>query len=133
MEILTQRELPAVGSAITPAGEQQIPLFGTSDPPARLIQETAPLAAAADPIMSHLAATELTGSGRREAREAAIVAWLRANGSAFASTEIARAADLDCYIVARQRPDLERDGLVERCGMRVCTASGSPAISWRIQ
>ena len=45
--------------------------------------------------------------------------------------EIAHAAGVDRYMVARRLSDLERDGLVERATMRECTASHRPAITWR--
>ena len=45
--------------------------------------------------------------------------------------EIAEAAGVDRHMVARRLPDLERDGIVSRGDVRVCTASGRPAITWR--
>ncbi len=115
--------------------EDQYPLFGRRlGPPARRLHpDRAPLAAAADPISSHLAAAELTSSGRRASQKAEIVAWLRTQERPLTSMEITHAADLDRYMVARRLPDLERDGFVERGPMRVCTASGRPAITWRIR
>ena len=99
----------------------QISLFGKSEPPARRIADRAPLAAADDPISSHLAAAELTSSGRRASQKAEIVAWLREQVRPLTSMEIAHAAGLDRYMVARRLPDLERDGMVERCAMRECS------------
>jgi len=92
--------------------------------------DRAPIAATADPISSHLAAAELTSSGRRASQKAEIVVWLRGQIRPLTSMEIAHAAGLDRYMVARRLPDLERDGMVERCAMRECSASNRPAITW---
>jgi hypothetical protein len=130
METPTQHELPAVRAA-APSEEQQIPLLGKPEPSPRRVLDRAPLAAARDPISSHLAAAELTSSGRRASQKAAIVKWLRSQERLLTSMEIAHAGGLDRYMVARRLPDLERDGLVERGPMRDCRESGRPAITWR--
>jgi len=117
-----------------PAGgdDNQIPLFGRKpEPPARHVRDRARLAAAADPISSHLAAAELTSSGRRASQKRDIVNWLRGQSRPLTSMEIGNAAGLDRYMVARRLPDLEKDGLVERCAMRECAISRRPAITWR--
>jgi hypothetical protein len=111
----------------------QISLFGRPEPAAHRIADRAPLAAAANPISSHLAAAEVTSSGRRAGQKLAIMTWLRGQSRPFTSMEIARAADLDRYVVARRMPDLERDGLIERCAMRDCTVSNRLALTWRIR
>ena len=110
----------------------QIPLFGSrSVPPSLRTSDRAPLAAATDPVSSHLAAAEITSSGRRASQKAAIVSWLRGQSHPLTSMEIAHAAGLDRHLVARRLPDLERDGMVERCALRECRASNRPAITWR--
>ncbi len=112
----------------------QISLFGRKpEPPARRVPDRAPLAATADPLSSHLAAAEVTSSGRRASQKREIVTWLRGQSRPLTSMEIAHAAGLDRYMVARRLPDLERDGLVERCPMRDCAVSGRPAITWSIR
>lgn len=107
----------------------QIPLFGeTSTRPRRNL---APLASAADPISSHLAAAEVTNSGRRASQKLEILTWLRGQSQAVSSMEIAAAANIDRSVVARRLPDLEHDGLVERGAMRECAVSRRQAITWR--
>ena len=73
----------------------------------------------------------MTNSGKRDSQKLEIVNWLRGQSRAFTSMEIAVAADLDRYIVARRLPDLEHDGLVERGEMRECSVSRRQAITWR--
>jgi hypothetical protein len=116
----------------TATGEchEQIPLFGSFNRRVRS-PRPAPLAAAADPVSSHLAAAEITASGQRDSQKRAILSALREQLSPCTSMELARAAGIDRYIVARRLPDLERDGLVERGQMRNCDVTGRPAIAWR--
>ncbi len=111
--------------------QNQLSMFGTAEPAVRQFSNRAPLAASSDPISSHIAAAEITSSGRRASQKAEIVAWLRTQERPLTSMEIAQAAILDRHLVARRLPDLERDGLVERGPMRSCTASGRPAITWK--
>lgn len=106
-------------------------MFGSPEPAVRRFSDRASLAASSDPISSHIAAAEVTSSGRRASQKAAIVTWLRIQERPLTSMEIAHAAGLDRYMCARRLPDLERDGLVERGPMRICAESGRPAITWR--
>jgi hypothetical protein len=100
-------------------------------PTAKRLANRAPLARSSDPLSSHLAAAEVTRSGRRGAQKRALLSWLRGRTTAMTSAEIAVAAEMDRYAVARRLPDLERDGLVVRCGMRECGATGRPSVTWR--
>jgi len=109
---------------------QQGILFDSAQSAGSRVPDRAPLAATTDPISSHLAAAELTNSGRRASQKAAIASWMCGQSRALTSMEIAHAAGLDRHLVARRLPDLERDGLVERGAMRECTVSGRPAITW---
>jgi predicted ArsR family transcriptional regulator len=88
------------------------------------------LARSSDPQSSHIAAAEVTSSGRRANQKRALLAWLRGQSQAMTSAEIAVAAEMDRHAVARRLPDLARDGLVKRCPMRTCGAMGTPAITW---
>lgn len=99
--------------------------------PAQDFRNRQPLAAAGDPASSHLAAHELTSSGRRDSQKREILEWLRRQPRPLTSAEIAHAASIDRYVCARRLPDLQRDGLVERCAMRECVATGRQAITWR--
>ncbi len=109
----------------------QISLFGGV--PLRPVREVAPLAAKNDPISSQLAAVQITSSGQLTSQKAEILCWLRAQSQPLTSMEIAHAAGLDRYMVARRLPDPEREGLVERCAIRECSASNRAAIIGRIQ
>jgi FaeA-like protein len=109
---------------------EQIPLFGGSP---RRPARPSPLASSADPISSHLAAAELIASGRRDSQKIAILSSLRSQDRPCTSMELARAAGMDRYIVARRLPDLERDGQLERREMRACAITGRPAITWRFK
>jgi hypothetical protein len=109
----------------------QLNLFTTSDRARDRSRGTSPLAAAGDPVSSHLAAAEMRSSGRLDSQKREILAWLRAHGTAVTSMELAHAASIDRYIVARRLPDLERDRQVMRGAMRECEVSGRLAITWR--
>jgi len=109
----------------------QIPLFGSPHPHRIRAAHPATLAANADPISSHLAAAEITASGRRDSQKREILESLRAESAPVTSMELARAAGIDRHTVARRLPDLERDGRVERGPMRDCRASGRPCVTWR--
>ncbi len=106
---------------MTAAPKEQLGLFGNR----------APLAAARDPLSSHLAAAELIASGRRDSQKREILEWLRRQSQPVTSMEAAHAMGLDRYIVARRLPDLAHDGLVERGPMRECAVSLRQAITWR--
>ena len=88
--------------------------------------DRAPLARSSDPLSSHLAADEVTRSGRR-----ALLAWLRGQTRPMTSAEIAVASGMDRHGVARRLPDLAHDGLEERCSMHDCGVTGRLAINWR--
>ncbi len=129
MLTLRQRELPAV--RVAGPAEGQTPLFGKPEPRARRILDRAPRTAAGDPISSYLAVAELTRCERWAAQKSEALTWLRAQGRPFTSMEIADAVGPDRYMCARHLPDLEKDGLVERCPVRECFASRRSAITWR--
>jgi hypothetical protein len=119
----------------TPEGCQSLQLGLVLEPEPQSmvarIPNRAPLARSSDARTSHIAAENFTRSGRRGAQKRALLSWLRGRTTAMTSAEIAVAAEMDRYAVARRLPDLERDGLVERCAIRQCTAMGTLAITWR--
>lgn len=115
------------------AETKQIPLFGEHVSPADSACPAA-LARNSDPLSSHLAAEEVTASGRRDSQKREILDWLRHHHhlrGAVTSMELAHSAGIDRYVVARRLSDLEHDGLVVRGPMRVCATSGRMAITWR--
>lgn len=115
--------------AVLPTAREQMSFFGRpSHAPQR---RPAPLAAAADPVSSHLAATEVINSGRRAAQKLELLEWLQAQPAPLTSAEIAAASGMDRHMVARRLPDLERDRAVQRGPIRTCSASGRQAVTWR--
>jgi len=88
----------------------------------------APLAAAGDPITSHLAGEDVP---RPRQPETGIACVSQSQSEALSSAAIAAAAGLDRVGVARRLPDAERDRLVERCGVRTCRVTGRPCLLWR--
>jgi len=122
----------ASGAAPTPGGlrnDDALLLQAESSPP--VDYDTVNPYCFAPACAPHLAAAELTSSGRRASQKRDIVNWLRGQSRPLTSMEIGNAAGLDRYMVARRLPDLEKDGLVERCAMRECAISRRPAITWR--
>jgi len=92
-----------------------------------------PLAAGSDPVSSHLAGATITESGSRNNQKAALLAWLRGAREPLTSAEIAAAGGFDRHGVGRRLPDLEQDGLVERCGKRTCRQTRAvDCITWQI-
>lgn len=93
-------------------------------------KRAAPIAAAADPASSHIAAAEFTASGSRGRQKSALLRFLRQQTRPMTSFEISHMAGLDRVGVARRLPDCERDGTVQRCQMRVCEITGRPSVTW---
>jgi hypothetical protein len=89
------------------------------------------LAAANDPVSSHLAAEEFTRSGRRDDQKRALLNWMRGQTRSLTSAEIAAHSGMDRRGVARRLPDLERDGFVERGSLRNCGQTNRWCVTWR--
>lgn len=90
------------------------------------------IARMSDPATSHEAAAEVTKSGSRQRQLTAVLAAVSGNPGAT-SAEIAKASNLDRYLVARRLPELEKLGFVRRGEAKICTASPKPglrAITW---
>ena len=83
-----------------------------------------------DPHTSHLAASELIESGKRDRQQLAVLAAVRVN-SGCTSKELARVHGMCRYMVARRLPELQQMGLVQRAPARICRESGRPAMTWR--
>ena len=80
---------------------------------AQAFPNVAPLAAHADPMTSHRAASVLTRSGARDAQKREVLAALRRHPG-VSSKQLAALAKLDRHQCGRRLPDLERDGFVRR-------------------
>ena len=96
-----------------------------------LFGDRAPLASRADPVTSHAAAADLTTSGVRAARKAAVLDFLRRQAHPITSFELARGMGIDRHDAAKRLPDLRRDGLVVNGAARACKITGRPALTWR--
>lgn len=88
-----------------------------------------PIARQDDPEASHLAAEEITASGRRES-QMRVVLDLVCLHPGSTSLELSRFGALDRYIIARRLPELEDGGLVLRGEQRICKAGNRLATIW---
>lgn len=90
---------------------------------------TNPIASPNDPISSHLAASEVTVSGRRARQCQEVLAAVK-KWPGRTSAELAQLAGLDRHLVARRLPDLEHRLLIRKGPMRECLVSGRKAVTW---
>jgi hypothetical protein len=90
---------------------------------------TSPVARAADPKPSKLAAAEITASGRREGQLLAVLALVK-KFPRSTSLELSRHSSLDRYVVARRLPELAHAGLVAKRSVRQCVVGHRPATTW---
>ncbi len=97
-----------------------------------LFDNREPIAANVDPITSHIAAQQITQSGARDSQKRKVLDALRKYPNKT-SAELALAAAMDRYLVAKRLPDLMHDGLVEQGSIRTCRISGRPAVTWRVK
>lgn len=88
-----------------------------------------PIARQEDPEASHLAAAEVTDSGRRESQLRTVLALVRQHPGST-SLELSRLGALDRYVIARRLPELEDGGLVLRGEQRICRAGRRLATVW---
>lgn len=93
-----------------------------------------PRARRTDPISSLHAADLLERTGAHRAQAEAILAAVRRFPNST-SHEIARAAGIDRYAVARRCPELAQVGLIERVmptdASIPCSVSGKRVVRWR--
>ena len=92
---------------------------------------TEPLARNSDEETSHLAAFELTMSGKRDTQKAKLYRWMAANSSERTASEVAKDSGFSHDMVHKRLPDLLRDGYVEKCPARECRVTGSQAVTWK--
>ena len=90
---------------------------------------SSPVARTTDPKQSHLAAAEVTASGRREGQLLAVLALVK-KFPRSTSLELSRHSSLDRYMVARRLPELEKAGLVAKRAVRECHVGHRPATTW---
>lgn len=89
-----------------------------------------PLAAATDPVTSHMAAGELVESGTWSAQCQEVLEALRRFGPRITSAELAARSGLDRFKCGRRLPDLESAGKAKRDGQHRCLVGGKMAVEW---
>jgi hypothetical protein len=87
-----------------------------------------PVARRSDPESSHLAAREVTDSGRREGQCLGVLALLKKHPLST-SLELAKYG-YDRHTIARRLPQLEEAGLVSRRTARTCNVGNRKALTW---
>ncbi len=75
------------------------------------------------------AAQRITDSGVR-GRQHREVLELVTGYPKCTSRELAKIGQMDRYVVARRLPELERAGLVRKCGARICGIGDGRAVTW---
>jgi hypothetical protein len=93
-----------------------------------LVLETT-IARASDPLSSHVAATEVTRSGRRALQTAEVLRLLKMHPGTT-SRELAARTYLDRYVAARRLPEMIEGRLVRQGEARICAESGRLAVTW---
>lgn len=88
-----------------------------------------PAARSTDPETSHLAAEENTLSGRRAVQQHAVLAAVMSHPG-LTSRELAQAAGMDRYVVARRLPELEAAKRVHKGEARECRVNKRRAVTW---
>ena len=88
-----------------------------------------PIAANADPETSHLAAKQITVSGRRESQLLEVLALVK-KYPLSTSAELAHKSGADRHMVARRLPELAAGHLVSRRPARLCLVGNRMATVW---
>lgn len=94
-----------------------------------ITEEVRPIVHRVDPVTSLIAARELVETGEL-GRQQRIVLEALQNNAGLTSDELAAAARLDRYLVARRLPDLVRLGVARQGERRTSTLSGRPGVTW---
>lgn len=90
-----------------------------------------PAARSTDPESSHMAADDITRSGKRAHQQHQAVAAVRAKPG-MTSFELALATGLDRFMLARRLPDCVTAGSVVKGTPKKCTVTGKMALTWWI-
>lgn len=88
-----------------------------------------PIARSTDPETSHLAAAEVTKSGKRATQQHECLKGVK-RYPGRTSAELAAALHIDRYIVARRLPELREAGKVMNGPARPCGQTRRKAITW---
>ncbi|WP_291774875.1 winged helix-turn-helix domain-containing protein [Luteibacter sp.] len=97
--------------------------------PPRPRQVETPAARRTDPKTSHLAADQITASGKRGQQQAQAIAAVRAFPG-MTSFELAMRTNLDRYMLARRLPECVTAGSVRKDEPRTCSITGRLATTW---
>ena len=108
-----------------------------------LLQADTNIARRGDPDTSHLAAAQLTESGKRASRQAAVLSWVLGRpghtAAEYAALVKRHGGDLPPETFHKRLPELAADHdkhgkqlnpKVRRGGKRVCNVTGNVAITW---
>ena len=91
--------------------------------------ELPPIARSSDPITSHIAASDVTGSGVRGCHMATIIDTVR-RAPGRTSAELAIICGLERHEAARRTSDAEKVGAIRKGDPVKCTVSGRLAVTW---
>ena len=95
-------------------------------PPRRV--ET-PIARKSDPASSHLAAAEVTASGKRQQQIGLVIDLVR-KFPGLTSMELAGMSGEDRYMIARRLPEALTAGAIRKGEQRACSVTGRLALTW---
>ncbi len=95
-------------------------------PPRRV--ET-PIARRSDPASSHLAAAEVTASGKRQQQIGLVIDLVR-KFPGLTSMELAGMSGEDRYMIARRLPEALTAGAIRKGEQRTCSVTGRLALTW---
>lgn len=104
-------------------------LFTPIFPPRNYRCVETPIARCTDPESSHLAAAEITASGKRAHQQAQTIAAVR-QYAGRTSQELCELTGLDRYMLARRLPECVTAGAVRKGVTRHCTVTGKQALTW---
>lgn len=88
-----------------------------------------PAARSTDPLSSHLAANELTASGRRGQQIAMAIAAVRAFPGRT-SQELSDKTGICRFVLARRLPEAVTSGAIAKGKQRACSVTGKLALTW---
>src|SRR5690348_8790511 len=103
--------------------------FGFDFAAPRMRRVETPAARRSDPESSHLAAEEITRSGKRGQQQAQTIAAVRAFPGST-TFELAMRTDIDRYVLARRASECETGGAIRRGEIKRCSVSGRMALTW---
>lgn len=89
-----------------------------------------PIARRDDPTTSHLAAADITRSGKRAVQQATVLALVEEHPGRTSAELAARSNRIDRWAAARRLPELRAAGLVQNGPPKACAVTGKQALTW---